>query len=117
MFLCNCGNNVEKILTSVMLSWPCESHTTLSSDGHTAVKVTNLTSDHSLFCRMYRLALLSLMVMVSVTWAHPHPHLLYSEIVDFIKKANTTWTVRLSSSSDQYFVVFTAFFATMCADA
>ncbi|XP_041830948.1 cathepsin B-like [Melanotaenia boesemani] len=31
-------------------------------------------------------------VMVSVTLAHPHPTLLSPEMVDFINKANTTWT-------------------------
>lgn len=43
---------------------------------------------------MYRLALLCVTLTVSVSWAHPH--LLYSEIVNFINKANTTWTVRPS---------------------
>lgn len=51
--------------------------------------------DHwCLFCRMSPLFLLSVVVMVSTTWAHPHHSLLSSEMVDFINKANTTWTVR-----------------------
>uniref|UniRef100_A0A669B2G7 Cathepsin B n=1 Tax=Oreochromis niloticus TaxID=8128 RepID=A0A669B2G7_ORENI len=32
------------------------------------------------------------LVMVCTTWAHPHHSLLSSEMVDFINKANTTWT-------------------------
>ncbi|KAK2856254.1 hypothetical protein Q5P01_004989 [Channa striata] len=40
---------------------------------------------------MHGLALLCVMVILSVTWAHPHPRLLYSEMANFINKANTTW--------------------------
>nr|XP_020444365.1 cathepsin B-like [Monopterus albus] len=45
---------------------------------------------------MYRLPLLCLVVMVSVTWAHQHLPLLSSEMVDFINQANTTWVARIN---------------------
>uniref|UniRef100_A0A3Q1I8L2 Cathepsin B n=1 Tax=Anabas testudineus TaxID=64144 RepID=A0A3Q1I8L2_ANATE len=41
---------------------------------------------------MNRLTLLCVAVTVSVTWAHPRPHLHYAEIINVINKANTTWT-------------------------
>lgn len=46
-----------------------------------------------LSCRMFTLALLCALVAVSVTGATPHLPLLSSEMVNFINKANTTWTV------------------------
>lgn len=42
---------------------------------------------------MHPLALFCVTVAVSVTWARPHLPPLSSEMVDFINKANTTWTV------------------------
>lgn len=44
---------------------------------------------------MHSLTLLCALVTVSVTCARPHVPLLSAEMVDFINKANTTWTVSL----------------------
>ncbi|CAB1435530.1 unnamed protein product [Pleuronectes platessa] len=41
---------------------------------------------------MHRLVLLCVLATVSVSWSRPHLGLLSSEMVDFINKANTTWT-------------------------
>lgn len=46
-----------------------------------------------LSCRMFTLALLCALVAVSVTGAPPHLPRLSSEMVNFVNKANTTWTV------------------------
>lgn len=52
-----------------------------------------------LSCRMFSLALLCAFVAVSVTGAHPHHPLLSSEMVNFINKVNTTWTVSRPSEA------------------
>lgn len=42
---------------------------------------------------MRSLALISVLVTVSVTWARPHHPHASSEMINLINKANTTWTV------------------------
>lgn len=52
-----------------------------------------------LFSRMRSLTLVCALVTVAVANGHPHLPPLSSEMINFINKANTTWTVSPSSSN------------------